>query len=1021
MRIIHLFWQQSANGFKNMGKMYLWVEQDSVIKNKSLFPYQMEDTEIFEWMQEYFKGSYTQSVIKARLPCNNDRAPVPSPVIANLNDLNNTEHHKAELFTLNTVEIDEPIKFLKELNFQSYYFEDDLKLGSDAQFWINMAYELSHIIKHDQYIPSLIAEKTKTGVSYYSKWQPISSKYQRRLTKIADYMPLSGCIGDFTSMEPESVLNHFSEAILTNFIAQTAYPQKTYKMFEGTFIEQSLDFKQFDLSKGIWKDWKLWKNNLAYDQFGSPFQICFRLNAASSENGTDWGLEILMQSKEDLSFMINLNDYWCEKESKNKLFKKMFGTSVERALLIQIGYASRIYPLLEQVFQHNMQIREIALDTDEAFQFLKEDAWGLHACGYRIIVPSWWTTKGRLRAKVKMRASKSKSTGSDAPTSYFNKDGLVEFDYRYAIGDHEVSTVEWNQLINSKAELVYFRGSWIEIDIAEMQKMQKLIESSQQDKAIGNMKDLLIMSADNEIYETELDDEIETMLSNLQDKDSLSLIAQPENLNATLRPYQNRGLSWLSYLEDLGMNPCLADDMGLGKTMQIIALLLSRPKEKAALLVAPTSVVGNWYREIQKFSPSIKATIHHGSTRKQRKDFDKLVEQHDLVITSYGLIRRDKELFNKFTWSRLIIDEAQNIKNPDATQTKVIYKIPSDSRIALTGTPIENRLMDLWSLFNFLNPGFLGTRALFRKGFELPVQRENDPEKTKILKNLVEPFILRRLKTDKNIIHDLPDKIEQKVYCELTQEQASIYQSIVDEVEEKMSKIDDDDNKKRNGIILAAILRLKQCCNHPAQILQDNSAFSIDRSIKLQRLTEMVKEVIGNGESILIFSQFKEICDALNTLLKTQFGYNAHYLHGGTSRKKREEMIEEFQAENAEPSIFILSLKAGGVGITLTKANHVIHFDRWWNPAVENQATDRAYRIGQKKTVFAHKYITMGTIEERIDKILEEKQKMSDMIVGNDESWLSKLDAKSFMKLIKLSKSSIEAVQEEEEYEDEYA
>ena len=1024
MNIIHLFWKQTSNSFENRGQLYLWVEQDAPLKIKTLYPYQMKGEALLEWTQETFKGRYDLNKVKANLPCNQEGKAIPSPIIANLNDLQDVQHSDIQTFTVNTIEINEAIKFLKELNFQSYYFEDDFKLGDDARFWINMAYELSHIIKRDQYIPTLIAQKDKEGVNYYSKWEPLSSDYQNRLKTIADYMPLSACIGNFASFEPESAIQHFSEAGLTNFIAQTTYPQKTYKSFEGTFIEQSLDFKKFRLSEEIWKDWKLWKNNLSYDQFGAPFQICFRLNSASGEEGADWGLEVLMQSKEDPSFMINLNDYWREKESKNKLFSKMFGTSVERTLLLQIGYASRIYPPLEQIFQNNMQIEEIEFTTEEAFQFLKEDAWGLHACGYRIIVPSWWTTKGRLKAKVKMRASKNKSGDSgDNPNSYFHKDGLVKFDYRYAIGEHDVSQEEWEQLIQSKSELVYFRGSWIEIDIAEMQKMQSLIESSQKDKNIGNMKDLLTMTADSDLYEVEFDDAIESMLSNLQDKDNLSPMEQPDNLNATLRPYQNRGLSWLSYLEDLGMSPCLADDMGLGKTMQVIALLLARPRDSAALLVAPTSVVGNWHREIQKFAPSLKATIHHGSDRKQKDEFKEEVKAHDLIITSYGLIRRDKDLFNKYTWSRLIIDEAQNIKNPAATQTKILYKIPSESRIALTGTPIENRLMDLWSLFNFLNPGFLGTRALFRKGFELPVQRDNNAHQTKILKSLVEPFILRRLKTDKNIIHDLPDKIEQKVYCELTKEQASIYQSIVDEVEESMKEVEDGDTKKRNAIVLSALLRLKQCCNHPAQVLQDNSEFSIDRSIKLQRLTEMTKEVIDNGESILIFSQFKEICGALNTMLKTQFGYNTHYLHGGTSRKKREEMISQFQAPDAPPTIFILSLKAGGVGITLTKANHVIHFDRWWNPAVENQATDRAYRIGQQKTVFAHKFITMGTIEERIDKMLEDKQKVSDMIVGNDESWLSKLDAKSFMKLIRLSKTSLEAVQEEEEeeYEDEYA
>ena len=354
----------------------------------------------------------------------------------------------------------------------------------------------------------------------------------------------------------------------------------------------------------------------------------------------------------------------------------------------------------------------------------------------------------------------------------------------------------------------------------------------------------------------------------------------------------------------------------------------------------------------------------------------------------------------------------------------MICKINASSRIALTGTPIENRLTDLWSIFHFLNPGYLGTKAFFKRSFEYPVQRDKDSRQTSILKSLVEPFILRRLKTDKTIIKDLPDKIEKKIYCQLTKEQAAIYQNIVNEVDKKIKKAETLQDER--AIILSTLLKLKQTCNHPAQVLQDGSEFSVSRSMKLKQMTDIVNEVAVSGESILIFSQFTEICEHLNDYLQTKLGYNTYYLHGGTSRKKREDMINAFQAEDAPPSIFILSLKAGGVGITLTKANHVIHFDRWWNPAVENQATDRAYRIGQNKTVFAYKFVTTGTIEERIDKMLEDKQKVSDMIVGNDETWLSKLDSKSFMDLIKLSQTEIisdteelEAAEEEAELYDE--
>lgn len=676
----------------------------------------------------------------------------------------------------------------------------------------------------------------------------------------------------------------------------------------------------------------------------------------------------------------------------------MLGTSVERSLLLQLGYAGRLYQPTERFFQHHLKVSTIILDQVEAFSFLKESAWTLQASGYRVLVPAWWTRKGRLKAKVKIKARDLEQKKLESSPGHLSYQSLVGFDYQFSIGSQSISKDEWQRLLAAKSDLVFFRGEWIEIDPNEMQRMQGLIESSEQDKQAGSIRDLLEIAAKEEEYELDLDHPLQTMLQRLFDKDALKPLPTPKTLKAKLRPYQQRGLAWLAYLESLGMHPCLADDMGLGKTMQMIALLLSKPMKKPALLVAPTSVIGNWDREIKKFAPSISTFVYHGGQRKS-KEANQQLNSADLVISSYGLLRKDKAIFKGQAWSRLILDEAQNIKNPLAAQTKAICSLEAQSRIALTGTPIENRLMDLWSLFHFLNPGFLGNKNFFRKTFEIPIQRDNHRQQAQVLKKMVEPFILRRLKTDKKIIKDLPDKVENKVYCQLTKEQASIYQSIVDQIE---SQLNESNEKYQQAIFISSLLRLKQVCNHPAQALQDGSEFSPERSIKLRRAMEMSKEVTDAGDSLLIFSQFTEICSSLHKLILEQLGVHTYYLHGGTTRKQREKMIESFQNPDTPPAIFILSLKAGGVGITLTRANHVIHFDRWWNPAVENQATDRAYRIGQKKTVFAHKYITAGTVEESIDRMLEDKQKITDMIVGSDESWLSKLDAKTFIDLIKL-------------------
>lgn len=1005
MKLIHLIWHSNPE-FNNQGTLNFWIENSHQLKGKSYYPYQLTSEELRETFDCYFEKQIVKdSKLKLQIPLNKSKQVVPSPIIANLCALEDNEVHSQVLMQLDVLQIDHPLSFLKELNFKSYYFDEDMQLADDARFWIQIAKELSLLIKHDQYIPHFIASKNKRKTNYHVKWQPLSDDYNRCIKHYAKFMPYSAC--SLNNADALSIVNNFSEVVLTDFVYKTSFPQKHYRQVEGSIIDDAISFnKHLSMTEELWKKWKFWRNNLDYDQYGAAFKLTLRL-IAPSEPDESWFLEFLLKSKHDQSFMVDLSTYAQNKHKQKNTYQKMFGTSVERNLLLQLGYASRLFSPIEDLFNQGLDTSEIELTKTEAYQFLKEDAWTLHACGYSVIFPSWWTRKGRLKAKVKIKAAKrNRQSSPDSPKGYFDYDSLVSFNYGYSIGNQAISEKEWANLLDAKSDLVFFRGQWIEIDPKEMQRMQKLIESSESDRQEGSIKDLLEIAAHEDDFDIDMDDSLEAMMSQLVNKESIIMLESPKGLLATLRPYQLRGLSWLSYLESLGLSPCLADDMGLGKTMQIISLLLSKPMELPALLVAPTSVIGNWDRELKKFAPSISAYIYHGAKRKE-KAFNKLIEGNQLIITSFGLLRRDKAIFQSQLWSRVIVDEAQNIKSPTAAQTKALCSLEANSRIALTGTPIENRLMDLWSIFNFLNPSYLGNKTFFRKEFELPIQKDNSEYQTQMLKQMVEPFILRRVKTDKNIIKDLPEKIEQKVYCQLTKEQASLYQTIVDETEEKLRNAE---SKEKNAIFISSLLKLKQVCNHPAQLLQDGSEFSSDRSIKLQRLIDMTKEIISSGESLLIFSQFTEVCNQLESILKEQLGYNTYYLHGGTSSNKRQQMIEQFQNPDLGASIFVLSLKAGGVGITLTKANHVIHFDRWWNPAVENQATDRAYRIGQKKTVFAHKYITIGTIEERIDLMLQEKQKVSDSIVGSDESWLSKLDSQSFIDLIRLKNEMVAEV-----------
>ena len=435
MQIIHLFWRQTSNDFNNTGCLYLWLEQGKNAKtkavtsdsiNKELYPFQAPEESLVTWFSEHFsrflalkKPTLTKEVahdasiekVLVQLPCDHAGRPIPSPIIANLSvnedELEDSAYAGMASFILNGIKIQQPLAFLKELNFQSYYFEDELQLADDAKFWLKMAAELSTLIQKDQYIPFLIAQKVKTKVAFHTKWQPLSAEYQQRLGQIAPLMPFSACMADEalqknTDLVPIALLQHFSEVVLNELINSTAYPNTVHKQLQGSFIANSFNFSptQTPVSEPQWKSWRLWHNNLNYDQFGSPFQLCFRLNEATSSNGIDWGLEVLLQAKADPSFMINLAEFWQDKATKQAFFSKMLGTSIERNLLLQLGYACRIYPLLEQVFAQNMQQPLLVLTTDQAFDFLKEDAWALHACGYKISVPSWWTASGRVRAKI---------------------------------------------------------------------------------------------------------------------------------------------------------------------------------------------------------------------------------------------------------------------------------------------------------------------------------------------------------------------------------------------------------------------------------------------------------------------------------------------------------------------------------------------------------------------------------------------------------------------------------------------
>jgi SNF2 family DNA or RNA helicase len=551
----------------------------------------------------------------------------------------------------------------------------------------------------------------------------------------------------------------------------------------------------------------------------------------------------------------------------------------------------------------------------------------------------------------------------------------------------------------------------------------------------GNSEEETAANAERIRLEVELNEHLIKLIGQLNQMNEQPKLPVPSGLRAELRSYQQDGYAWLSFLRRFGLGACLADDMGLGKTVQLIAYLLhiqentpaDSPGKLPSLIICPTSVLGNWQKEIGRFAPSLKVMLHYGSRRLSGEDFLEEAKQADVVLTSYATCSLDQETLQGLTWTSVSLDEAQNIKNAQTKQSTVVRSIPARHRIALTGTPIENRLAELWSLYDFINPGYLGSAREFNNRFATAIEKDKDEQTTAELQKLIKPFMLRRKKKDPAIQLDLPDKNEMKTYVHLTAEQGALYEQTVNELMEKMQKLE---GIERKGAILAALTQLKQLCDHPilmtkealpeapgtdarasgAQLLDADTL--IGRSSKLERLVAMVKELREEDDRCLIFTQYIGMGQMLKSVLEQELGESVLYLNGSTSKAARDRMIEQFQS-NAQPpspdqpSVFILSLKAGGVGLNLTAANHVFHFDRWWNPAVENQATDRAYRMGQTRDVQVHKFISLGTLEERIDEMLESKQQLSENVISSSEGWITELSTDELKDLFTLRRDII--------------
>jgi superfamily II DNA or RNA helicase len=742
-----------------------------------------------------------------------------------------------------------------------------------------------------------------------------------------------------------------------------------------------------------------------------PARTCFRLTepAESEPAGLEsdaeadpWRVEFALQSTEDPSLMIPAADAWAGQGFGSG------GDPVEE-LLAGLGAAARLFGELEDALREPAPVR-LELDTAGAFRFLKETGPLLAGAGFGVLLPDW-VRKARLGLKLTTR-SRSASAGAAVTAARFGLGDLVDFRYDVAVGDQVIDPAELAELARLKAPLVRLRGQWVELDEAHLKAALKFLAGNGHGQQAGTMTagDALLAGlgasgprgpdAEVPLVGVDADGWLGDLLSGQADR-RLPPITAPAGFAGTLRPYQERGLSWLSFLGSLGLGGILADDMGLGKTIQLLSLVAAQPDGSGpTLLVCPMSLVGNWQREAARFTPGLRVHVHHGADRLDRAAD---LATADLVITSYGVATRDQAALSAITWARVVCDEAQNIKNHVTKQARAVRALPAATRIALTGTPVENRLSELWSIMEFTNPGLLGPAERFRERFAVPIEREGSDQAATALQRLTRPFVLRRLKTDRAIISDLPDKQEMKVWCNLTAEQASLYAATVADMLSRIEEATDDIS--RRGLVLATMAKLKQVCNHPAHLLGDGSRLP-GRSGKLARLEEICDEIVAEGDKALCFTQYAEFGRMLQPHLAARLGCPVLFLHGGTSKKQRDALVETFAALD-EPALFLLSLKAGGTGLNLTAASHVIHVDRWWNPAVEDQATDRAFRIGQRRNVQVRKFVCVGTLEERIDAMIEEKKALADRVVGTGESWLTELSVADLRSVLTLSPEAV--------------
>ncbi|WP_090737364.1 DEAD/DEAH box helicase [Paenibacillus sp. Mc5Re-14] len=887
--------------------------------------------------------------------------------------------------------------------------------------WLRLIPLLAHCIETKAYVPN------------FTSFQAGKLQWKWDAEALENIQPAELALLDsLDENERDGLVAAFSAAVFQRWYGTEAEAADLRREYPILFAPQR------QVAAGL--DAQAWLIAIGWKADTAPFRPLLQLLEPELEDDEpSWKLKLVLQDKQDPALLVPVqladdgyaSGSWPDAWTVH--VRERSGGWLERL--------TAILPAGQRAGSRD-DILSRPLSDEAAWQFLTTDSQRLLESGWQVLLPAWWEAATRKKPKLRAKVRPGEGAGERSKgSSLFGLDSIVQFDWRVAIGDADLSESEFAELVARNERLVRFRGQWIALDPALLAQIRRAMDGvdSAQGLSFQDILQLHLLGNTDEPegdasgeqpedparfrLEVELNAHLLKLISQLGRQSEWPALDVPDGLQAELRTYQRDGYAWLAFLRRFGLGACLADDMGLGKTVQFITYLLHLQEiaaetgvRSSSLLICPTSVLGNWQKELSRFAPSLRVMLHYGSKREQGDLFREKVEQADVILTSFATATLDQELLQSMTWDSVCLDEAQNIKNAQTKQSTAVRSFPARHRIALTGTPIENRLSELWSIYDFINPGYLGSSRAFSNRFMNAIEKEHNEQRTMDLQKLVQPFMLRRKKKDPAIQLDLPDKNEMKTYIHLTSEQGALYDQIVKELMERMQKLE---GIERKGAILSALTQLKQLCDHPALLTKEAlldaaaSGYSqpdleaiISRSSKLERILAMVKELREEGERCLIFTQYIGMGQMLQQVLAQELQEPVLYLNGSTSKTARDRMIDQFQSHtlspDEQPSVFILSLKAGGVGLNLTAANHVFHFDRWWNPAVENQATDRAYRMGQTKNVQVHKFISLGTLEERIDEMLESKQQLSDQIITSTEGWITELSTDALKDLFTL-------------------